>query len=112
MIGQRSPFHVWFRVDLAIQLQFRSWLQVGRAGRDGEPASCHLFLDDADFLRLRSLAHTDGVDAAAIASFLRSVFDADAEVHGCTACWCERASLACGVMTTAVKPSADSQWPM
>jgi hypothetical protein len=89
-----------------------SCLQVGRAGRDGEPASCHLFLDDADFLRLRSLAHTDGVDAAAIASFLRSVFDADAEVHGCIVCWCERALRACGVVTTAFNPYADSRWPM
>lgn len=53
-------------------------MQVGRAGRDGEAASCHLFLDDADFLRLRSLAHSDGVDAAAVASFLRAVFDDEA----------------------------------
>lgn len=48
--------------------------QVGRAGRDGGPASCHLFLDDADFLRLRSLAHSDGVDAPSIAAFLRAAF--------------------------------------
>jgi ATP-dependent DNA helicase Q4 len=54
---------------------------VGRAGRDGEPASCHLFLDDADFLRLRSLAHSDGVDAPAIAAFLRAAFDAEVSVQ-------------------------------
>lgn len=61
--------------------------QVGRAGRDGEPASCHLFLDDADFLRLRSLAHSDGVDAPVIASFLRAAFgDETPEVQ----LFCER----------------------
>lgn len=31
--------------------------EIGRAGRDGSPAFCHLFLDDADYLKLRSLAH-------------------------------------------------------
>lgn len=49
-------------------------MQVGRAGRDGQEASCHLFLDDADYVRLRSLAHGDGVDATAVASFLRATF--------------------------------------
>ena len=56
-------------------------LQVGRAGRDGAPARCHLFLDDADFLRLRSLAHSDGVDAPAIASFLRAAFPETRQVR-------------------------------
>lgn len=31
--------------------------EIGRAGRDGSPAHCHLFLDDADYIKLRSLAH-------------------------------------------------------
>lgn len=31
--------------------------ETGRAGRDGKPAYCHLFLDDKDYLKLRSLAH-------------------------------------------------------
>ena len=35
--------------------------QIGRAGRDGREAWCHLFLDDADFRRLRSLGHSDRV---------------------------------------------------
>ena len=35
------------------------WGQIGRAGRDGREAQCHLFLDDADFRRLRSLSHSD-----------------------------------------------------
>ena len=50
-------------------------VQVGRAGRDGSEAYCHLFLDDADFLRLRSLAHSDGIDQDGVAAFLTAVFD-------------------------------------
>ncbi len=57
--------------------------QVGRAGRDGGRATCHLFLDDADFLRLRSLAHSDGVDAPAVAAFLRAAFEASLARTGC-----------------------------
>jgi superfamily II DNA helicase RecQ len=34
--------------------------ETGRAGRDGKPAFCHLFLDDTDYLKLRSLAHRWG----------------------------------------------------
>ena len=49
-------------------------MQIGRAGRDGSESYCHLFLDDADFLRLRSLAHSDGIDATNALSFLESVF--------------------------------------
>ena len=48
--------------------------QVGRAGRDGQEAQCVAFLDDADFRTLRSLAHSDGVDAPAVAGFLAAVF--------------------------------------
>lgn len=51
------------------------WLQIGRAGRDGSEAFCHLFLDDADFVRLRSLAHSDGIDQPSVAAFLEAVFD-------------------------------------
>lgn len=36
--------------------------EIGRAGRDGQQAFCHLFLDVADYIRLRSLAFTDGLD--------------------------------------------------
>ena len=51
------------------------FVQVGRAGRDGSEAYCHLFLDDADFLRLRSLAHSDGIDQDSVAAFLTAVFE-------------------------------------
>ena len=36
--------------------------EVGRAGRDGKPAYCHLFLCDQDFVKIHSLAHSDGLD--------------------------------------------------
>ncbi|KAK9804407.1 hypothetical protein WJX72_011416 [[Myrmecia] bisecta] len=48
--------------------------QVGRAGRDGEEACCYLFLDDADFLRLRSLSHSDGVEVHSVCALLEAVF--------------------------------------
>ena len=50
-------------------------MQIGRAGRDGSESFCHLFLDDADFLRLRSLAHSDGIDATNALAFLEAVFE-------------------------------------
>ena len=49
-------------------------LQIGRAGRDGSESYCHLFLDDADFLRLRSLAHSDGIEASNALALLQAVF--------------------------------------
>jgi len=35
--------------------------EVGRAGRDGRPARCHLLLEPGNFLKLHSLSHSDGV---------------------------------------------------
>ena len=52
-------------------------MQIGRAGRDGSESYCHLFLDDADFLRLRSLAHSDGIDATNALAFLKAVFESN-----------------------------------
>ncbi|KAL3690660.1 hypothetical protein R1sor_004311 [Riccia sorocarpa] len=48
--------------------------ETGRAGRDGKPAFCHLFLDDNDYLKLRSLAHSEGVDQNAVANALSHIF--------------------------------------
>jgi len=61
--------------------------QAGRAGRDGAPARCISFIDPADFIRLRSLTFTDGVDRAQIHRLLELVFvkglDAGAKVRRC-----------------------------
>ncbi|GAQ80266.1 Helicase conserved C-terminal domain containing protein [Klebsormidium nitens] len=51
--------------------------EIGRAGRDGSLAHCHLFLDDADYIKLRSLAHSDGCDANSVLRFLSKVFVSD-----------------------------------
>ena len=48
--------------------------QAGRAGRDGQPARCVSFIDEHDFVRLRSLSFTDGVDSNAVHKLLETVF--------------------------------------
>eukprot|EP00873_Tetraselmis_striata_P020100 jgi/Tetstr1/440364/TSEL_028699.t1 len=48
--------------------------QVGRAGRDGSEAKCVLMMDDQAFLRFRSLAYGDCVDAPALELLLSEVF--------------------------------------
>ena len=54
-------------------------LQVGRAGRDGQEAQCHLFLDDADFRRLHSLSSSDSVAASSVCAFLEEALQAAEE---------------------------------
>ena len=62
-------------------------LQIGRAGRNGSESFCHLFLDDSDFFRLRSLAHSDGIDASNARAFLEAVFEHQpAHLAGNTSC--------------------------
>lgn len=45
--------------------------EVGRAGRDGRNAACHLFVNIFDAMRLRSRAHSDGVELSSVRQFLR-----------------------------------------
>lgn len=45
--------------------------EIGRAGRDGEPAHCHVFLDTSDLWFLRSHSYSDGVDRINIKKLLR-----------------------------------------
>lgn len=47
--------------------------EVGRAGRDGRTAACHLFVNLFDAMRLRSRAHSDGVELSSVRRFLRNL---------------------------------------
>jgi hypothetical protein len=48
--------------------------EIGRAGRDGKEAHCHLLLADADVTRLRSYAHAEGVDHVSVRMLADRVF--------------------------------------
>lgn len=48
--------------------------EIGRAGRDGEPAYCHLFIHDDEYFRLRSLAHSDVFARPAIKHLMEGLF--------------------------------------
>ncbi|KAJ3675445.1 hypothetical protein LUZ60_004487 [Juncus effusus] len=51
--------------------------EIGRAGRDGRVSNCHLFLDTATYLKIRSLSYSDGVDEYAISKLLDQIFCSD-----------------------------------
>eukprot|EP00798_Chlamydomonas_sp_ICE-L_P005332 gene5332-12927_t len=48
--------------------------QAGRAGRDGREARCYLVLDDADYMKLRSLTFSNAVELSSVESFIHKVF--------------------------------------
>lgn len=48
--------------------------EIGRAGRDGLPAFCHLFLNENDYFKLRSFAFVDSVDQVTVKKFLEALF--------------------------------------
>lgn len=48
--------------------------EIGRAGRDGKIAFCHLFLSKDDYYRTRSLGYSDSVDHSVIKNLLTKIF--------------------------------------
>nr|XP_058132190.1 ATP-dependent DNA helicase Q4 isoform X4 [Dasypus novemcinctus] len=64
-------------LHLGLPASFESYVQaVGRAGRDGQPAHCHLFLrpQGEDLCELRRHAHADTVDFLAVKKLVQRVF--------------------------------------
>ncbi|KAK9117479.1 hypothetical protein Sjap_016426 [Stephania japonica] len=59
--------------------------EIGRAGRDGRLAYCHLFIDDGTYFKLRNFCYSDGVDEHVVNKFLSHVFgdgvNSDGKVH-------------------------------
>jgi len=53
--------------------------EIGRAGRDGDPSYCHVFLDDDDLWFIRSHAISDGVDNINVKRLLRLVLQVPPE---------------------------------
>ncbi|XP_052016406.1 ATP-dependent DNA helicase Q4 isoform X2 [Apodemus sylvaticus] len=64
-------------LHLGLPPSFESYVQaIGRAGRDGKPAHCHLFMhpQGEDLWELRRHAHADGTDFLAVKKLVQSVF--------------------------------------
>ncbi|XP_036064454.1 ATP-dependent DNA helicase Q4 [Onychomys torridus] len=64
-------------LHLGLPPSFESYVQaIGRAGRDGKPAHCHLFLQPQgeDLWELRRHAHADGTDFWAVKRLVQRVF--------------------------------------
>ncbi|KAJ1948752.1 hypothetical protein IWQ62_006847, partial [Dispira parvispora] len=49
--------------------------ETGRCGRDGQMAYCHLFLDNDDYLRLRSLSYSDTIEPSQVRRWCYQVFN-------------------------------------
>lgn len=63
-----------FHFDMPSSLEGYSQ-EVGRAGRDGRNAFCHVFYNDHDARKLLSRSCSDGVDASVVRRFLRKLVE-------------------------------------
>ena len=70
---------------------------MGRAGRDGSEAQCHTFIDDDEYLRLRSLTFSDGVDVPELLRLVEQIFPPGARVGACSCVVVRSAELELGI---------------
>lgn len=56
--------------------------EIGRAGRDGRLAYCHLFFDDVSYFKIRSLMYSDGVDEYVVNKLLCQIFSGSTNSAG------------------------------
>ncbi|KAG4103258.1 ATP-dependent DNA helicase [Neocallimastix lanati (nom. inval.)] len=47
--------------------------EIGRSGRDGLTSYCHLFLSSNDYIKMRSLAYSEGIDLGSIKEMLNKI---------------------------------------
>lgn len=57
--------------------------EVGRAGRDGNNAYCHLFLNTGDYMRRRSLASSDGLDQHTVPTPAEDIGTPNPSIYRC-----------------------------
>jgi len=65
----RSVIHYCMPKSLENYIQ-----EIGRSGRDGKRAYCHMFLNQDDYLRLRSLTYGDGMDWGTVLRLIKKLF--------------------------------------
>ncbi|KAK3846384.1 MAG: P-loop containing nucleoside triphosphate hydrolase protein, partial [Linnemannia gamsii] len=65
----RSVIHYCLPKSLENYIQ-----EIGRSGRDGEKSYCHMFLNQDDYMRLRSLAYADGMDWGTVLRLIKKLF--------------------------------------
>ncbi|KAG2377785.1 hypothetical protein C9374_008870 [Naegleria lovaniensis] len=72
--GVQSVIH--FNLPRSIE----SYVQeIGRAGRDGSPAQCHIFFDEDDYVISRSLCYSNYVDIFTVKKLIQKIFSKNAE---------------------------------